>query len=893
MAFIGVFVYFQQAGAISGGDFRAGRIIDNAVFTNKDSMSEAMIQDFLVKRGAPCLVNYQSPEPLGSNNYGGNVAASRVIWKSAQLFNINPQVLLVTIQKETGLITRSSCTYTRADGSTGDWRDTATGFDCPDGSPCNPTFFGFSKQVYQASRHFRGFYDNTSPVPPYTPGARSIAFNPNGGCGSSVVNIENRATAALYSYTPYQPNQAALNNLFGTGDGCSAYGNRNFWRDFSLWFGSPLTDGFTLATSFNDNGDPRQWVIHNGIKRHVPNTDILQAWRLDSADLVQMTASYLGSISTVEPLGRVMRPSGELAVYFVDGGARYRFSSVEMMDAWGTGTSQIQDVSAGLGGMPNFSGDLSYVIDAPNDGRVMLMDGGTLRQFGNPSALDAWEGSSRQIALSPAYFNSLAVGSTIDHPRIKDPAGNEYLVSLGTRMPVSGALANMYPWSAQPVSNYTIARMGVLSAQPFVKSVSSPAVYLIDNGAKNHVIDPDLLRAWALPASGVRTVADGFLAGDLIGAGATISDYFGDNGGQLYVMDGAKLPVPASLDAAYRTGHSIYAASSYFISMMSTGSSLNGFIKGRNAPEVYFLDNSGRKYHINSSRRLFLWGGQNAVSVVSDVILTRFMSNGILQSYVSDGSTEYLMNQGLKMPVSAGLKSDWGLGSPQVFTDGTLLRHATFSGLSNEARTDGAYFLIRGGIGYATADANIAEIWAVQDAPSLPIELLTDFLSFQMLTRVAVAPGGTKYVVDTTAFYETGTAQLNNLGLFNHPVTVVDVAGMGRTITTWQNALARVGDSYSVIDFGIRRPITHPIIRDAWTNGGSMPVANVSAAFMSAFGQGSPVERSIKGSGPAIYFVNAYVRRWIRSPDDYARNYAPHSMVSDQLLAVIPPGPDL
>ena len=41
--------------------------------------------------------------------------------------------------------------------------------------------------------------------------------------------IENRATAALYYYTPFTPNAAALANLGGTGDACLSYGNRNFW----------------------------------------------------------------------------------------------------------------------------------------------------------------------------------------------------------------------------------------------------------------------------------------------------------------------------------------------------------------------------------------------------------------------------------------------------------------------------------------------------------------------------------------------------------------------------------------------------------------------------------------------------------------------------------------
>ncbi|TFB86267.1 hypothetical protein E3O11_05130 [Cryobacterium levicorallinum] len=64
-------------------------------------------------------------------------------------------------------------------------------------------------------------------------------YHPNGACASSNVLIENRATAALYYYTPYQPNAAALNNLGGTGDTCSSYGNRNFWVHYNNWFGSP------------------------------------------------------------------------------------------------------------------------------------------------------------------------------------------------------------------------------------------------------------------------------------------------------------------------------------------------------------------------------------------------------------------------------------------------------------------------------------------------------------------------------------------------------------------------------------------------------------------------------------------------------------------------------
>jgi hypothetical protein len=79
-------------------------------------------------------------------------------------------------------------------------------------------------------------YSNSFRYKPYQ--NNRILYNPNTDCGSSIVYINNYATAGLYNYTPYQPNKAALSNLYGTGDGCSAYGNRNFWTMYNHFFGS-------------------------------------------------------------------------------------------------------------------------------------------------------------------------------------------------------------------------------------------------------------------------------------------------------------------------------------------------------------------------------------------------------------------------------------------------------------------------------------------------------------------------------------------------------------------------------------------------------------------------------------------------------------------------------
>ena len=46
-----------------------------------------------------------------------------------------------------------------------------------------------------------------------------------------------------------------------TGDGCSAYGNRNFYNYFTDWFGSTRTAALTLAKS---ESSPTVWVVSQG-----------------------------------------------------------------------------------------------------------------------------------------------------------------------------------------------------------------------------------------------------------------------------------------------------------------------------------------------------------------------------------------------------------------------------------------------------------------------------------------------------------------------------------------------------------------------------------------------------------------------------------------------------
>ena len=239
-----------SAQALNGSQFDAGNIISDQYFFDDAAMSETEIQAFLQAKIGNCInsnclnvlrvstqnkpAKYTGAGVLVCNSYSGaaDELASAIIFKVQQACGISAKVLLVTLQKEQGLVTKSSV-------SSG-VLERAMGYGCPDstGGTCATEYYGFFNQMYWASWQLKR-YGTPTVFGAYQPGLNTIKWNPNVGCGASQVNIQDRATAALYNYTPYQPNDAALANLNGIGDSCSSYGNRNFWAYYNDWFGSP------------------------------------------------------------------------------------------------------------------------------------------------------------------------------------------------------------------------------------------------------------------------------------------------------------------------------------------------------------------------------------------------------------------------------------------------------------------------------------------------------------------------------------------------------------------------------------------------------------------------------------------------------------------------------
>ncbi|GAA1055650.1 hypothetical protein GCM10017608_23040 [Agromyces luteolus] len=236
----------STAAAADARDFDPGMIISDQVFYDRSTMSVSAIQSFLNARvptcaatsGPTCLKSYRTnttskPGESGRcSAYAGrsNQSAAQIIYDVAQVCGINPRSLIVLLEKEQSLVTDSSPTDRQ-------YRS-ATGYGCPDTADCDSQYYGFFNQVYSAALQFKR-YAAAPTGRAYEAGRNnSILYHPNTACGTKTVYIKNQATAGLYLYTPYTPNAAALAKLYGTGDSCSSYGNRNFWRLFTDWFGS-------------------------------------------------------------------------------------------------------------------------------------------------------------------------------------------------------------------------------------------------------------------------------------------------------------------------------------------------------------------------------------------------------------------------------------------------------------------------------------------------------------------------------------------------------------------------------------------------------------------------------------------------------------------------------
>lgn len=596
-------VCMPRANALAVTGFNPGNIISDRVFTNTTSMSVSQIQTFLNTMVPTCDTQgtqtseygggtraqwaasrgYSTPFTCLKDYSENGLSSAQIIYNAAQNNQINPQVLIVLLQKEQGLVTDTwpvSKQY-----------QSATGYGCPDSTPgvCSSQYYGFTNQVNNAAHMFRSVINNSSTwYSPYTIGNNSILYNPSSSCGSSNVYIQNMSTVALYDYTPYQPNQASLNAGYGSGDSCSSYGNRNFYLYFRDWFG--YNSG---PAAFMTQGSSTVYIPVDGYRVQVPYMAALQDYGVSADSIQTVSQAYVDSFpvppastGVSSTFSQVVKSPDDgdadgASVYLVSRGKRYKVQTMQQLYNYGFSDSDVTYLP------------LTYILS--------ISTGGDLSDY----------------ATSP--YGSVFKVSTAGKQLILDFASYQSLNPSDTVTPLSYYLADKIT-SGSPIS----------STPTLIQSATDSTVTLYRNGSYYSVPDYETLSCWGLTSTSsivptYKLPQSNYTASYTPAAALSCTI---NNSGNIQVLNGTiRYSAPSSLGLTAMTVPSDLAGIIQAIPLRSDP--LKSYIKTSGDPGVWYISGSSRQV-IPSYRAFKLLGlGDNDVDQVPQQVERQFNDNGI------------------------------------------------------------------------------------------------------------------------------------------------------------------------------------------------------------------------------------------------------------------------
>jgi hypothetical protein len=903
--------------------FQPGHIIDDNIFTNDNSLTEPQIQTFLNDMVGSCYApNAKSTNPGNgscinqyventsnlTNNFSnpnatipGGISAAQIIYDAAHEYDINPEVLLVTMQKEQGLVTDNWPYYSEY--------QYAMGYSCPDtNAGCSGTYADFYKQVDGAAWQFR-HYLNSPGAYNYWIGSNTIDYAP--GCGGSTVNIQNAATAALYIYTPYQPDSNVLNatNSIGSSSGpgpaisdsCAAYGNRNFWWYFNSWFGSSVDTNVSLI---EESGTSTYYVYYDGQKQGIPSYDVLSAWGLNGLTPTTLDPAVFNSIPTVSTaLTRYVQNTQTGATYFADNGNVYSVSANDATD-WNNFPGQTESqVSSTLINFANYQGEIKPFVSVSGNSTFYAMDDGTLHPITSGAVYNLWAGENNPpITLSSAYFNTLTVSSSdIDSPEFTY-GGTTYVLNGDEIFSLTSNTLPLVPssWGGLTIGfglADSFTNGGPLSYM--IQAAGLPAVYMLDtNGVLRGIPDPQTDNAFQKDSSGDTTL----ISSDLLNAftvGTPITSNIVTLGIQPYVVNKGLQPISSGLAASYNASSTGITLSSAYQNIFPTLSAATPFVQSNSSPAIYFLD-SGSLLPFSNPTTANLVAGSSSVTYLLDNSLSKFGHGQIMQNYITNGTTDYLLDNGSAYTVpSAGVAAAWNIYQPLLtISTAAAANFASAGTLSQYVQIPDGQMCLIDRLAYCAGSSAMVTMWNLQSATMRPSQVL---LNSQGLTNVTLSPfaGSSSGTYSGTLFTAAGgklygipsyNAALN-LGVGNWPIDNLDTFTISNLLKnqTWQGYLATDSSGNDwVIDGGVKHAISSTY-QSAWV--GSNTPTTLGTDYLSLLPTGQPISNSINGSGPTIYGILNGQRYAFPSWQAYHSAGLANSMtVSDSLLQSIPYG---
>jgi LysM repeat protein len=713
--------------AAVASQFDPGLIISDSVFYDFGTMTVSEIQRFLnAKASTRCVENILGPKCLkdfrmdtqavtgesgrcASMPARADQTAAQIIYYVARACGINPRVLIVTLQKEQGLI--------QAWNPSQRMYDFALGMSCPDTpSGCSKADAGFFWQLYKGAGQLQWYGDPRGSFTYLRVGTdikRDYQANKS-SCGYRTFRLKSQATAALYYYTPYTPNQPALDNLYGEGDTCSAYGNRNFWRFYTDWFGSTIGGGFLLKSKTSGT-----YLTVENKKYLITDQAAIEAFSA-LGPVGEVSDSYLESFSDSGPVGRLIKNNSTTPTYyFVDGSKRYTFTNVAQVQEFGFDpASAVRLTSSQLTALPGAGTMTEYI--SGTDGTKYLVEDGKKRQI-----LDVASISSTPLpALSKVKiqaFSALPWGAPIARAGVvfETVETGKSMISDGTTIfEISPAVKADLPianwFSATTAKMHEAAIATVLSAASLkpIFADSAGRQYVLTNAGKRPV------QAGAVLIQDAPVLSQALI--DRIPNGTStlfpsITFAKASNSTNVYLVRGGKKRLlPTSADRNLFSGlipnTRVETIRPSVMSMFTESGTVfepGAVIKTSDTKETFFIDTLTRAVKIPSTSQAALLGLESPLAVPLKQLRSYNRSDSYNRLKIQCGAQIYLTIGGRLYPIGSSEASEFP-------TSPLLLGEQSCATLNRSTVSVGTYI----------RTLNPSTYWQVQDGKrtKVPVE---------------------------------------------------------------------------------------------------------------------------------------------------------------------------
>lgn len=844
-----------------------------------------------------CINQYVENPTTGQNNLqnpsasiSGGESAAQIIYDSASQYQINPEVILVTLQKEQGLVTDNWPWLNEY--------EYAMGYGCPDSTGCSASYADFYQQVNSAAWQFR-YYLNNPGAYNYWIGNNTIQYNPNASCGSSTVDIQNAATAALYIYTPYQPDAAVLS---GSSDSCSTYGNYNFWKYFTEWFGPTLDTNVTLGV---ESGTSTVYVFYDGTKQGIPSQDVLDSWGLNGLPINTMDSSVFNATPTASTvLSRYATNTSNNTSYFADNGNVYNVSSNDA-SLWNSFPGQsLSQVTNTLVNFADNQGEIKPFVSESGNSTYYMVDGGTLYPFTSGVVYSSWAGQNNApMQLSSSYFSSMAQSSSnISSPEIS-VGSTDYVLSDGTSFSTNSSIATMLPssWSILGVDNSllnTFKSGGQL--QYMLQASNSPTVYLLNSGELMGIPNSQVYNAYQAGATSDTSAVSSDLISQIPAGPALTTNIVNISGGSYVINNGLQV-IPSSMSTTFDTTNISTTLNASYLNLLPQVSAPTQFIKSSTSPVIYFLNN-GQLLPFSNSVTFNLTAGVTAITNFVSSTINSYSIGPIMSNYVTQGTGEnYLIDNGQAYAIATGgVAAAWNLSTPVTISSSSF-SFPSAGILSQYVQIPDGHFCLIDSQAYCAESSQMVTMWGF-GAVIHPSQELLDSQGFSSnipLTAFVMGRSGQQFsgTIFTIAKGELlGISSLDNalnLGVTSSKLIYLDAYTINSILSnkTWQGYLA-YDDSNNVwiLDGGQKRLLTSTYESD-WLNSNITPTY-LGSDYLSLIPSVSNITGSIQiNSSPTIFGMDSGYARGIPTIGEYqSLGYYPTTIVSASLLASIPQG---